>query len=241
MKTLRLAALLLVLAPIGACSNIDSSSVQDILGQAGGAGGGALDENTIVAGLKEALQVGTRNAVSLTSQVDGYLRNVRIHIPLPDEFKAAARTLRGVGLGSKVDELEIAMNRAAEKASAEAVAVFFESIQKMTIADARSILDGGEDAATQFFRRTAWQPLFTRFEPIVQAKLHEVGLARIYGDLVARYNAIPLVPQLRFDINRYVVEKGLDGLFVMVADEERKIRQDPAARVTDLLETVFGS
>ncbi len=242
MRTSRIALLAgLALLPFGGCSNVDAASVQDVLGRVGGAAGtGTLDDETIVAGLKEALQVGTRNAVRVTSQVDGYLRNPRIHIPLPDEFEDAGRVLRGVGLGSKVDELKIAMNRAAEKASAEAVAVFFESIRQMTIADARSILDGGDDAATQFFRRTAWKPLFERFRPIVSAKLREVGLARIYGDLVRRYNVVPLVPPIQLDIDTYVVEQGLEGLFVMLADEERRIRNDPAARITDLLETVFA-
>ena len=220
-------------------SELSQSGVQDLLASAGG--GSGLDTNTIVAGLKEALQVGTRSAVQTTSKPNGFLGNQLIRIAAPSELRTMTDALRKVGLGSKVDEFEVSMNRAAERAAGEATQVFFDAIAQMTIADARRILDGDDTAATQYFRRMTTAPLSARFTPIVDSKMHEVGLNRIYGDLKSRYNAIPLVPQLTFDLTQYVVQETLDGLFLMVGEEEKRIRRDPAARVTELLRRVFGS
>lgn len=235
--------LLLVLALLGpACSQVSESGVQDLIGavtERGGAGG--LDTSTIVAGLKEALQVGTRSAVQTTSRTDGFLGNQLIRITAPSELRTMTDALRKVGLGSKVDEFEVSLNRAAERAAGEATQVFFDAIRQMTIADAQRILDGSETAATEYFRRMTTVPLSARFTPIVDAKMQEVGLNRVYGDLKTRYNALPLVPPLTFDLTQYVVQETLDGLFLMVGEEEKRIRRDPAARVTELLRTVFGS
>ncbi len=239
-------ALLLVSSLLSAvsCSQGSRPGMQDVLNAvgAGGAGGGSgLDVNTIVAGLKEALEVGTRNAVRVTSKPDGYLGNQLIRIATPSELRSMTGALRKVGLGRQVDEFEVSMNRAAERAAGEATQVFLDAIRQMTIADARRILEGGDTAATEYFRRVTTAPLTQRFTPIVNAKMQEVGLNRIYGDLKTRYNALPLVRPLAFDLTSYVVAETLDGLFVMVGEEEKRIRQDPAARVTDLLRRVFGS
>lgn len=225
-----------------ACSQGSRPGVQDVLGAVGaGRGGGGLDASTIVAGLKEALEVGTQNAVRITSQPDGFLGNPRIRIPTPPRLQTMTGALRKVGLGNKVDEFEVSMNRAAERAAGEATQVFLDAIRQMTIADAKRILDGNDTAATEYFQRTTSGPLGARFTPIVNAKMQEVGLNRIYGDLKTRYNALPLVQPLTFDLTTYVVDESLDGLFLMLGEEEKRIRRDPAARVTELLRKVFGS
>ena len=237
-RSLLVVLILLLAGP--ACSGSSPSGVRELF-DAVGAGGGGLDAGTIVAGLKEALQVGTRKAVAVTSQPNGFLGNELIRIGTPSELRTMTDALRRVGLGRQVDELEVSMNRAAERAAAEATQVFLDAIGQMTIADARRILDGGDTAATEYFRRTTTAPLGARFTPIVSAKMREVGLNRVYGDLRSRYNAIPLVPPLTFDLTQYVVQETLDGLFTVVGEEERRIRRDPAARGTELLRRVFGS
>lgn len=223
-----------------ACSGLEGAGVRDLLAATGLAGSAPLDEGTIVAGLKEALRVGTRNAVASTSRPDGFLANPRIHIPLPEELETMARGLRRVGLGRQVDELELAMNRAAEEASAEAFSVFASAVTQMSFADARGILGGGETAATDYFQRTTRDELGRRFAPIVARTMESVGLARLYDDLMARWRAIPLAPDPGLDLRAYVTERGLSGLFTVLADEERRIRADPAARTTELLRRVFG-
>lgn len=204
-------------------------------------GGGSLDTGTIVAGLREALQVGTRNAVATTSRLDGYWGNPGIRIPLPGSLESMATALRGLGMRSQVDELELAMNRAAERAASEASDVFLGAIRRMTFADARGILEGDDTAATAWFRRTSEDELRTRYAPIVDEKLTDVGLVRLYDDLVDRYAALPFTRRPALDLRDYVTGAALDGLFSVLGDEERRIRQDPAARTTQLLRTVFGS
>ncbi len=236
-----LAVLLLVLAAVPGCSSTDAGGLDDLIGAAAGLGGGGKDQGTIAAGLKQALEVGTNNTVRRTSTLNGYLGNAMIRILLPEQVRPAADVMRRVGLGSHVDQLQTQMNRAAELAAAEAGPIFLDAIKRMTIRDAKGILDGGETAATEFFRRTTSAPLRARYSPIVQAKMAQVGLARTYGDFAASYNRIPAVPKLSFDVNEYVIDKALLGLFTVLGEEERRIRTDPAARVTELLRTVFGS
>ena len=240
LRTLVLSALVLVLA--AGCNGSSRPSMDSVLDAVGvGSGGGGLDTATIIAGLKEALEVGTRNAVRSTSAPNGFLGNSLIKIATPSELSTMTRTLRKVGLGGEVDKFETALNRAAERASAEATAVFLDAVRQMTIADARGILQGGDTAATRYFERVTTMPLTARFTPIVNAKMNEVGLNRIYQGMKNRYNAIPLVPRLEFDLTQYVVKETLDGLFTVVGQEETKIRRDPGARVTDLLRQVFSS
>lgn len=242
MRTAAPLTLLLLLVFPPACSSSGASNLGDLLGAAGVGGAGRdLDATTLAAGLKQALEVGTDNTVRRTSALDGYLGNALIRIALPEEVRSAADVMRRVGLGRHVDEVQTQMNRAAELAAAEAAPIFLDAIRRMTIRDARGILEGGETAATEFFRRATSEPLRARYAPIVQAKMAQVGLARTYGDLAARYNALPAVPKLRFDVNTYVIDKALQGLFTILGEEERRIRTDPAARVTELLRTVFGS
>ncbi len=222
-------------AAVPGCSGFHATTLGDVLG------GGALDDATITNGLREALQVGTQRAVAATSRPDGFLANPRIRIPMPQELTKVAKTLRSAGLGGHVDDFELAMNRAAEQASGEAVDVFWSVLKRMTFADARAILHGEDDAATAFFRRTAGEELRGRFHPVVAAKMSELGYVRKYDELVRMYTALPLTTKPAFRPEDYVTDRALDGLFTILADEEKRIRDDPVARTTALLRRVFGA
>jgi hypothetical protein len=208
----------------------------------GGVPSAALDSATVVAGLKEALRVGTDRTVSSTSRLDGFLANELIRINTPESLSTMTRALRTVGMGSQVDELEVAMNRAAEQAAGEAASVFWSGIQQMSIQDAFGILEGGDTAATDYFRRTTSGELRARFAPIVEEKMSAVGLVKLYDDLVGRYRAMPLsaFTQAPPDLREHVTDGALSGLFTVLGQEEARIRQEPAARSTELLRKVFG-
>jgi hypothetical protein len=201
---------------------------------------GALDEATVADGLREALRIGTGRATTSTSKVDGFYRNQMIRIALPEQYDSVAETLKNFGLGSYVDDFERSMNRAAERASGEAVDVFWSAITRMTIQDAFGILDGGETAATDYFRLTTTASLTARFQPIVIENMEKTGVYNIYNDLVAKYNAMPVEKPPAVDLDEYVTAKTVDGIFSVLEGEEKRIREDPAARTTDLLKRVFG-
>ena len=203
--------------------------------------GGVSDEQRIVSGLKEALSVGTANAVAATSKVDGYFANQAIRILMPDKVRKVADVLGKMGYQAEVDEFVLSMNRAAERAAPRAKAYFVEAIREMTFEDARNILDGGDTAATEYFRGKTQKKLYDDFRPVVSASMDEVGVTRSYKKMVGRYAGLPLVGKPEsVDLDHHVTTKALDGLFYMLGQEEKKIRTDPAARVTDLLKTVFG-
>lgn len=225
----------------GGCAGTRPELIGELLGAAGLGLRPSLDEPTIVEGLREALRIGTENTVAVTSRVDGFLGNALIRIALPDQLEGTARALRAVGLGAQVDELEVSMNRAAELAAGEATDVFLDAIRGLGFRDARSILEGPETAATDYLRARTGERLRQRFTPIVDGKLREVGLVRLYDGIVSRARALPLVPDPDLDLRAYVTDRGLDGLFTVLGSEERRIREDPEARVTDLLRRVFGS
>jgi hypothetical protein len=151
------------------------------------------------------------------------------------------KLLRATGFGGQVDAFELSMNRAAERAAPEARSIFGDAIRQMTFADARGILDGPDNAATAYFQAKTTDRLQALFKPITHQAMSEVGVTRDYQALDAQIKTIPMVDQISFDLDQYVTDKALDGLFLMLAEEERKIRRDPAARVTDLLRTVFGA
>ena len=201
---------------------------------------GSLGEVKIGQALKQALQVGTENAVKLTGRPDGYFRNQAIKILLPERLKTLEQGLRVVGYGPQVDELVLGMNRAAEQAAPAAKQIFWDAIGDMTIDDARHILDGADTAATDYFKGKTTARLTTAFKPIVDKSMSQVGVTRQYDELLGRARLIPFLDVERFDLDNYVVGKALDGLFHVVGDEEKKIRTNPAARVTDLLREVFG-
>ncbi len=199
-----------------------------------------LSNGEIVDGLKQALSVGTRNAVAYVSKTDGYFSNPQIKIPLPEKFQKAERLLRTVGFGKEVDDFELSMNRAAEKAAPLAVDIFKNAITRMSFTDARQILDGPDDAATTYFKDATFVRLQETFKPIVQKAMADVGVTRNFQSLNKRLSTIPFADRLSFDLDQYTTDKGLDGLFYMLAQEEQKIRQNPAARVTELLKKVFA-
>ncbi|MDY0212603.1 MAG: DUF4197 domain-containing protein [Desulfuromonadaceae bacterium] len=198
------------------------------------------DTATVAAGLKEALQLGAERAVAKTSANGGYLDNPQIHIPLPGKLDAMTRALRAVGMSSQVDALEVGMNRAAEQASAEAKPVLVDAVKQMTLPDAMAILRGNDTAATDYFRATTSDTLREKFKPIVQDKLNQVGVYQQYNRLLQSYTALPLAQKPALNLEDYVVEQGLDGLFTVLGHEEQEIRANPVARTTDLLQKVFG-
>jgi hypothetical protein len=198
-------------------------------------------DTDVVAGLKEALQIGSGNAVSLAGKLDGYFGNEAIKILMPSELRTVEKALRGLGQGQKVDEFVLSMNRAAEKAAPAAKDIFWGAIKSMSFDDARKILGGGDTAATDYLRATTGDTLTSAFRPVVSDSLRDVGVLQKYKQLQDSYKSIPFSSGLpSVDIEQYVVSKALDGLFRVLGDEERKIRKDPAARVTDLLKKVFS-
>lgn len=199
-----------------------------------------LDDATVGSGLKEALQVASERAVGSSSKPDGFLGNQLIRIGLPSQIEPMAQALKLAGYGGQLDAFEVGMNRAAEQASAEAKEVFFDAIGKMTLSDVQGILNGGDTAATEYFRRQTSDTLRVRFRPIVARKMEGVGVYQQYNQLTGAYTALPLASKPNIDIDDYVTEKGLDGLFTLLGQEEQAIRQNPAARSSELLRKVFG-
>ena len=198
-----------------------------------------LSNDKIIAGLKEALQVSTGKAVALTGRPDGFLKNQAIRILLPPKLATIGRGMRMLGMGAQVDELEVGMNRAAEQATPEAKRIFIAAVRKMSFDDARKILTGGDTAATEYFKRTSSADLAAAFSPIVQRSMERVGVVQQYNRVLASApGGSALIGQ--FDLNKYVVSKTLDGLFLVLGQEEKKIRKDPAAQTTALLKEVFG-
>lgn len=198
-----------------------------------------LTDTKIIAGLKEALQVSTAKAVALTGKPDGFLKNQAIRIPLPAKLQTVGKGMRMLGMGARVDELEVGMNRAAEQATPQAKQIFLAAVKKMSFDDARHILTGNDTAATDYFKRTSSADLATAFAPIVQQSMQRVGVVQQYERVL---NSAPGGNALagEFDLNKYVLGKTLDGLFYMLGEEEKRIRKDPAAQTTALLREVFS-
>ena len=210
------------------------------LGDVVGAGSG-LSDVKIGSGLQEALKIGTENAVTQTGQTDGFLLNKAIKILMPKPLQAMEQPLRFVGYGPQIDEFVVGMNRAAEKAVPFAKDIFWDAIGQMTFEDARKILNGGDTAATDYFKAKTSKKLQAAFLPSVEEVMNQVGVNRQYNELVGRYKSVPFTKSITFDVNEYVTEKTTDGLFFVVGQEEKKIRTNPAARVNSLLQEVFGS
>lgn len=217
-----------------------SAQLDQIFKRFGTGQGSGLTDVKIGSGLKEALKVGTENAVVSTGQVDGYFANKAIKILMPKNLQTLEKGLRVVGYGPQIDEFVLSMNRAAERAAPQAKEIFWDAIGEMTIDDARKILSGNETAATDYFKSKTSGKLTAAFRPVVEKSMNDVGVTRQYKDLVGRYESIPFASNVVFDIDSYVVARAIDGLFYVVGQEERKIRTNPAARVSDLLKEVFG-
>jgi hypothetical protein len=199
-----------------------------------------LEDGQIGAGLKEALQIGTQNAVALAGRSNGYFNNPALKILMPQQLQTLEATMRMAGYGPQVDAFVLSMNQAAERAAPAAAQIFTDALSAMTFEDVRSILAGGDTAATDYFKAKTSNQLVAAFRPIVEQTMNEVGAVRRYKELFTPYQSIPFMTNAAFDIDQYVVSKGLDGLFHILSEEERKIRTDPTARVTDLLKEVFA-
>ena len=239
----KILALVISLLLIFSCGHRVDAGVQDWLKDAATKLGGekGLSEDEIVNGLKQALEIGTGNAVSAVSQTDGYFKNPTIKIPLPENVKKVEKFLRATGFGDQVDQFELSMNRAAERAAPEAKSIFWNAIKQMSFADARQILEGPDDAATRYFQGKTTDRLQEIFKPITHQAMSEVGVTYYYQSIDNKLKTIPFADQMSFDLDQYVTDKALNGLFLMLAAEEKKIRQDPAARVTNLLKKVFAT
>lgn len=224
------------------CSTYSAAQLDEVLKKAEGLGqpnASGLSNDKIVSGLKEALQVSTTKAVARTGKPDGFLKNEAIKIVLPPKLETIGKGMRMLGMGAKVDELEVSMNRAAEQATPEAKQIFLAALKKMSFDDARHILSGGDTAATDYFKRTSSGDLTTAFTPIVHRSMEHVGVVQQYNQVIKSAPGGSAVAG-EVDINKYVVGKTLDGLFYMLGQEETKIRRDPAAQTTSLLKEVFG-
>ncbi len=203
--------------------------------------GGGLGDAEVGAGLREALQVGTERVTASLGQVDGFNGNPDIRIPLPSTLQSVQAALAMAGLSGVTDDLELRMNRAAEAAVPEARDLFFQAVSEMTLEDAQAILSGPDDAATLYFQDRMSEPLAERFTPVVDRELAGAGAFQVYDQMMGDYDALPFAPDVQASLTPYVVEQALDGMFLMLAREEAAIREDPAARTTELLRTVFGS
>jgi hypothetical protein len=200
-----------------------------------------LTNKDTVGGLKEALTQGAGKAVDVLGKTDGFLGNPKVKIPLPGKLEKAADTMRNFGMGKYVDELETTMNRAAEAAVPEARKLLVDSIKKMSVEDAKGILTGNDNAATEYFRRTTSAPLGEKFKPIVQKAMAKVKLTQKYDKFAGKAARLGLIDEENAHLDQYVTAKALDGLYLMIAEEEKAIRKDPVGAVGSLAKKVFGA
>ena len=209
----------------------------------GGGSATGLSNDEVINGLKEALTKGAEQSVTKGSALDGFWKNDRIRIPFPAEAEKMKSTLASIGMGPQVKEFELTMNRAAEEAVKEAVPVFVDAIKGMSIGDGFAILKGGDNAATNYLRDKTTPVLTGKFKPIVERATEKVALTNYWAPLASGYNKASMftgATAVDPDLNAYVTQRSIEGLFTLIADEEAKIRKDPAARTTDLLMRVFG-
>ncbi len=200
----------------------------------------APDNATLVNGLKEALSIGAKNAVNSVGKADGYFGNQAIKILIPEKIRGVTELLSSIGFRKEVDDFELSMNRAAEKAAPKAAGFFADALKEMTFDDAVGIWKGGNTSATEYFKKKTHDPIYKSFKPVVAESMNEVGVTRSYKNMLEKYESFTFGQSESLNLDNYVTNKSLDGLFYMLGEEEKKIRTDPAARVTDLLKKVFG-
>lgn len=222
-----------------------NSTIGNVTGTLGGllggsSGSGTMTNDLAANGLKQALSVGTDLAANNLGRVDGFLANAAVKILFPPEARKIESTLRSLGMGSVCDQVITSVNRAAESAVVEAKPIFVEAIKQMTITDAINILTGEKDAATKYLMRTSGQALMAKFEPIIQSNLQKTNATKYWSDAVNAYNNVPFGQKLNPNLSQYVTQKATDGIFLMVAEEEAKIRENPAQRIGSILQDVFG-
>ncbi len=198
------------------------------------------EKEEMIAGLKQALNIGVEKGTSLLSKEDGFFKNDVLKILMPPEAEKIEKTLRSLGLGNQVDEAILSMNRGAEDACKEAASIFIESIKSMNIENAVAIVRGSDSAATQYLRQTTTTALTNKFRPVIDNSLNKVNATRHWATIVNSYNKVSL-KKINPDLSAYVTERALSGIFYQMAEEEKKIRRDPLARTTDLLKKVFGN
>jgi len=242
MKTVQCYGLIGLVVTVMAVATVATADYQDVLKSAQQLAGGkeSTQNSQIVDGLKEALQVGTDNAVKSVSRPDGYFKNPEIKILLPQYVKNAEPVLRAAGMGATLDEFEQSMNRAAEKAAPQAKSLFLDAVKQMNVTDAEKILHGRDNEATLYFKDKTSSQLQNLFMPIIKESMSSVGVTRTYQGLEQKIQSVPFAGTSSFNLDQYVTEKSIDGIFLMLAKEEANIRSNPAARVTDLLKNVFG-
>ncbi len=200
-----------------------------------------LTNSEIVSGIKDALRVGTERVVGKLGQTDGFNADPAIHIPLPGSMQRVKSALGTLGMSAMMDDLELKLNRAAEQATPPAKKLFWDSIEAMTLDDIRGIYNGPEDSATRYFQASMSDPLAAAMQPIVELALNDVGAIQTYDAVMGQYATLPFMPNVKANLNSYVVEKGMEGIFHYLAIEEAAIRQDPVKRTTDILQKVFGA
>jgi hypothetical protein len=215
-------------------------NINNVLNTVNSALGNGLSNDDIVKGLKEALNVGSNKASASASKTDGFYKNSLIKIPFPKEASEMRSTLLKIGMKKQVEEFEKQLNRAAEDAAKKAAPIFVSAVTKMTINDGITILRGKDDEATQYLRKTTNTQLTNEFKPVISASLKKVQITKYWKPLITAYNKIPFVKKANPNLDDYVTTKATDGLFILVAQEETKIRKDPAARISDILKKVFG-
>lgn len=199
-----------------------------------------VDNNMIAAGLREALDKGIETQVSKLTQKDGFNKNDLVRILLPSELQKVDKTLRDIGLGSLADEGIKILNRAAEEAVKEATPIFVNAVKEITFSDAKNILLGQEDAATNYLKQSTQKELYSKFNPVIQQSFSKTGADEIWRTIINRYNNIPLVNKVNPDLTDYVTEQALDGVYTMIKQEEKSIRTNTAARTSNLLKSVFA-
>lgn len=207
----------------------------------GGVTPGTTPTNTeIASGIKQALQIGLQDGVKQVSAVDGYFKNPLIKILFPPNAQKIETTLRNIGLGSLCDRVELSLNRAAEDAAKQAGPIFMSALKQMTLSDAANILLGGDTSATNYFRRATTSQLVAKFSPVIANSLNKVDATKYWSEVTTKYNQIPLVKPINTDLTAYVTDQAVNGLFLMVAQKEKDIRNQLSARTTPLLKKVFG-
>jgi len=230
-----------VLIPFCACSQIDYKKIGTQIDKTINQQKKPLTNDEIIRGLKEALNVGSNNASSSASKVDGFFKNPIIKIPFPPEAKNIESKVRALGMNKQVDEFILTINRAAEEAAKNAAPIFLNAITSMTITDGLTILKGNDSAATSYLNRTTSSQLHDKFKPVIKSAIQKVDVTRYWNPIITSYNKIPLVTKMNPDLEEYITQRALTGLFTLVAQEETKIRKNPAARVSDILKKVFGN
>jgi hypothetical protein len=217
-----------------------AGTIGGLLGGGSGSGTGSMTNDLAARGLREALNIGTTAASNNLGKVDGFLANAAVKILFPPEARKLESTLRSIGMGSVCDQIITSVNHAAEGAVVEAKPIFLAAITQMTLTDAISILTGGQDAATQYLIRTSGQALMEKFQPIIQSNLNKTQATQYWGQAMTAYNAVPFVQKVNPNLAQFVTQKATDGIFLMVAEEEKKIRANPMDRVGGILKDVFG-